>query len=225
MKALLHKYKHAWVLLYFAIYLVWFFYLNRINIDRSYDVLVGLDEKIPFLEIFIIPYYLWFAYIPLVIGYFFFTSKSEFYRCTAYLFIGMTVCLIVYSIFPNGFYSRPDLDQLGRDNIFIEMTRFIYRVDTGSNACPSIHCFNSIGAWIALKKSERMKAHPHIVRGAFVLSFLICLSTMFVKQHSIVDVVMAFLLGAIMYGAVYGYSSIKAAVQARNNIKKVETAK
>lgn len=203
MRDIIKKYKHAWVLLYFFIYLIWFFYLNQISADSFHPIEVPLDASIPFIEAFIIPYYIWFAYIPIVILYFFLNSKKEFYQCTAFLFIGMTICLIIYSVYPNGVYFRPDLDSLGRDNIFIKMTRLIYNVDPGTNVCPSIHSFNSIGVYIALHKSEKMKAHKWIRIGAFLLSVSICLSTVFVKQHSIFDVYMAILLAAVMYVIVY----------------------
>lgn len=203
MRKILSQYKHAWVLLYFFIYLIWFFYLNQITADSFHPIEVPLDASIPFIEAFIIPYYIWFAYIPIVILYFFFSSTKEFYQCTAFLFIGMTICLITYTIYPNGVYFRPDLDALGRDNIFIQMTRFIYKVDPGTNVCPSIHSFNSIGVYIALRKSEKMKSHKWILVGAFLLSVSICLSTVFIKQHSIFDVYMAILLAVIMYLLVY----------------------
>lgn len=197
------KYKHAWVLSYFFIYLIWFFYLNQISASKFHPIEVALDASIPFLEVFIIPYYLWFPYVPIVIAYFFFTSKEEYYKCTAFLFIGMTICLITYSIYPNGVYFRPDLNSLGRDNILINLTKFIYKIDPGTNVCPSIHTYNSIGVWLALHKSEGMKKHVWIRRGSFLLSVSICLSTVFVKQHSIFDVYMAMLLAGIMYLIVY----------------------
>ena len=203
MRNVLKKYKHAWVLLYFFLYMIWFFYLNQITLNKFHPIEIVLDESIPFLEIFIIPYYVWFAYVPMVIAYFFFTSKRDYYRCTAFLFIGMTICLIIYSIYPNGVHFRPDLDALGRDNFLIDMTKLIYNVDAGTNVCPSIHTYNAIGVWLALHKSERMKKHIWIRRGAFLLSVTICLSTVFVKQHSILDVYAAMVLAAFMYLIVY----------------------
>lgn len=55
MKAFFQKYKHAWVLLYAFLYLPWFFWLeSRANLP--YHVIhVWLDDKIPFVEYFIVP--------------------------------------------------------------------------------------------------------------------------------------------------------------------------
>lgn len=203
MKKIFHQYKHAWVLLYFFIYLIWFFYLNQMTADSFHPIEVPLDASIPFIEAFIVPYYLWFPYIPLTIFYFFFTSKKEYYQCTAFLFIGMTICLIIYSIYPNGVYFRPDLDALGRDNLFISLTKIIYDIDPGTNVCPSIHSFNSIGAYIAIHKSEKLKKYHWVRILSFLLTVSICLSTVFIKQHSIFDVYMAMILAAVMYLLVY----------------------
>ena len=100
MNKLIKKYSHAWVLLYAFLYMPWFLWLER-TVKTDFSVIhIELDDKIPFMEIFVIPYFLWFAYIFVTVAYFFFRDRSEFYRCTAYLFGGMTVCLLIYTIYP-----------------------------------------------------------------------------------------------------------------------------
>lgn len=203
MKQFLKKYSHAWVLSYFFIYLIWFFYLSQTSADSFHAVESSLDAWIPFNEWFIIPYYIWFPYVPLAIAYFFFTSKEEYYRICMFLFIGMTVCLVAYSIYPTGVYFRPDLDQLGRDNFLIDLTRFIYDVDPGTNVCPSIHCFNSIGIAISVLKCKRLNKKKWLTVSVVTLSTLICMSTVFVKQHSIIDFFYAVALACVMYVIAY----------------------
>ena len=94
MKAFFQKYKHAWVLLYGFIYLPWFFWLES-RANQPYHVIhVWLDDKIPFVEYFIVPYLLWFVYIAAVFLYLFFKgTKKEFYRYCFFLFTGMTPVL------------------------------------------------------------------------------------------------------------------------------------
>lgn len=56
MKTLIHKYRHALVLLYGLIYMPWFMWLES-RADLPYHVIhVGLDDRIPFVEYFIVPY-------------------------------------------------------------------------------------------------------------------------------------------------------------------------
>ncbi len=203
MKALIKKYSHAWVLLYFIFYITWFTWLERVVTTKYTIIHLTLDDYIPFCEIFVIPYFLWFAYIFLAVAYFFFKDRSEFYRITAFLFIGMTICLITYTIWPNGHDLRPNLDTLGRSNIFTRIMGWLYSTDTCTNVCPSIHAFNSIGACIAIYRSRHLKEKRALRIGTLVLTILICMSTVFLKQHSIFDVACACLLSLIMYVIVY----------------------
>ncbi len=203
MKVLIKKYSHAWVLLYFIFYITWFTWLERVVTTKYTIIHLTLDDYIPFCEIFVIPYFLWFAYIFLAVAYFFFKDRSEFYRITAFLFIGMTICLITYTIWPNGHDLRPNLDTLGRSNIFTRIMGWLYSTDTCTNVCPSIHAFNSIGACIAIYRSRHLKEKRTLRIGTLVLTILICMSTVFLKQHSIFDVACACLLSLIMYVIVY----------------------
>lgn len=215
MKNLIHKYKHAWVLSYFFIYMVWFFYLER-TVTKNYHIVhIKLDDMIPFNEWFLIPYMLWFLYIFSTVAYFFLTSRSDFYKLTAFLFIGMTICLIIYTIWPNGQDLRPNLDALGRNNLLIDIIRNLYSTDTATNVCPSIHVFNSIGAAIAINRSEALKKKKWLTIGSVILTVLICMSTVFIKQHSVFDVFMGTLLAVVMYLAVYVWVGNKQAAKAK----------
>lgn len=202
-KNIIVKYKHGAILSYFFIYMIWFTYLEETITTKFTPVYSKLDDFIPFNELFIIPYLLWFIFIFLTVTYFFLTSKSDFYRCCAYLFMGMTICLIIYTVWPNGHYLRVDLNSLGRSNLFIDLLSNIYQFDTSTNVFPSIHVFNSIGAFIAIRKSERLKNIKWLQWSTFLLTVLICMSTVFLKQHSILDVFGGIGLGLIMYIIVY----------------------
>lgn len=102
-KKLIKKYRHAWVLLYGFIYFPWFTYLERHNASEYFFIHSPLDDYIPFVEYFIVPYLLWFAFIAAAILYFLFTDKEGFYKLTAFLFTGMTIFLIICSHFPECF--------------------------------------------------------------------------------------------------------------------------
>lgn len=205
LKELILKYRHGFILSYFFIYLAWFTYLEKTITDDSnfYVVYSRLDDLIPFMEIFVIPYFLWFTYIFVTVAYFFLTSKKDFYKICAYLFIGMTICLIIYSIWPNGHKLRVDLESLGRSNFFIDIMNRLYSFDTATNVFPSIHVFNSIGAMIAIRKSERLSKIKALQWASLILTISICLSTVFLKQHSVLDIFGGVALGIIMYLVVY----------------------
>ncbi len=200
-KKLIKKYRHAWVLLYGFIYFPWFTYLERHNASEYFFIHSPLDDYIPFVEYFIVPYLLWFAFIAAAILYFLFTDKEGFYKLTAFLFTGMTIFLIICSIFPNALQLRPET--FARDNIFVDMVRALYQTDTPTNVLPSMHVFNSLGVAIAIYHSKALKKHPAIQISSYCLAGLIILSTVFLKQHSVTDVIAAFALACIIYPLVY----------------------
>ena len=207
MKQLFHKYKHAWVFLYAFIYFPWFSYVEK-HITKNFHVIhTALDEKIPFIEAFIIPYYLWFPFMVVPVLYFLWKDKEEFYAVTKFLIIGMTVFLIISSIYPNGQILRPTTFE--RDNIFVDMVKQLYKVDTPTNIFPSIHVYNSIGIYIAVKNSKHLKSYKWVQVSTLILTVLIILSTVFLKQHSVLDVVGAGLMAVPVYYVSYVYEPKK----------------
>lgn len=160
-----------------------------------------LDNYIPFIEYFIVPYLLWFAFIAAAAGYIFFTDKKGFYKLAAFLVTGMTIFLIICTVFPNGQNLRPET--FARDNIFVEMVKIVYATDTPTNVLPSIHVFNSLGVSFAIAHSASLKKKKWIQHSAYILTVLIILSTVFLKQHSVTDVFAAIVLAGIIYPFIY----------------------
>ena len=221
MKRLVGKYKHAWILLYFIIYVVWFMYLENRTSVSYYPIHIGLDDMIPFCEYFIIPYLLWFAYVALTIIYFFFVNKKDYYKCCAFLFIGMTICLIIYTFFPNQQNLRPVTFE--RQNIFTDIVQIIYSTDTSTNVCPSIHVLNSLGVFISIIESEALRKKKVICVGSGVLSVLICLSTVFLKQHSVIDGLCALGLAIVLYAFIYKVNYTKLLLRMEEEEQKTRT--
>ena len=60
---LAQKYKHAWVFSYIFLYMPWFLLLEHHVTTNYYVIQTRLDEQIPFIEYFIIPYLLWFVFV------------------------------------------------------------------------------------------------------------------------------------------------------------------
>lgn len=201
MAEVLKKYRHAWVFSYFIIYLIWFFALEQRQVEHIYLISSPLDAFIPFNEWFVIPYFLWFPYMLFGIGYIFLKDRSEFYHLGAMLAIGLTVCLLTYTVWPNGQALRPSV--IPDKNIWTDIVRWLYAFDTSTNVCPSIHVYNAVVIHIALWKSKHLAAKPIIRYGSLILICFISFSTVFLKQHSILDGACALLLAGIMYLLVY----------------------
>lgn len=208
-KLFITRYRHGFLSIgYLLVYLMWFFYLEK-TVTRHYTVIhMALDDYIPFCELFVIPYFLWFVYVAGVVVFLMFHDKREYYRACGFLFTGMTIFLMVSTLWPNGQHLRPFT--MPRDNVFTQMVAGLYRADTPTNLWPSIHVYNSLGAHIAVMKCKELSGKKWICRGSFLLSVSIILSTMFLKQHSVFDVLTAFIMGFLMYALVYRYDVVYA---------------
>ncbi len=202
MKELIRKYRHGIpMVIYLVVYLILFFIVERLTEDNYHVIHMALDDKIPFCEYFVIPYFCWFAYVAGFVVYFIFVDKESYWPMFWFLVTGMTLFLIVSFVYPNGHELRPE--QFPRDNVFTRMIANLYQTDTATNILPSIHVYNSIGIQIAVQKSRRLSRH----RGVQIVSGILCvsiiLSTVFIKQHSMVDVISAFVLAAVLYVLIY----------------------
>lgn len=210
MKEFLKKYRHAWLIFtYFPIYLLWFTILED-KVTKNYHIIESpLDAYIPFNEVFIVPYLLWFPFIAVSILYFIFRDKTEYYRLCGLLITGMTVFLLVSTLFPNGLALRPVLSTLKRDNIFLDLVGSLHKADTSTNVCPSIHVYNSLAVCFAFFVSSHFKGKRLLKAGILILTVSICLSTVYLKQHSVIDVFWAFVLMGITVPVFYARRSPK----------------
>lgn len=197
-----HKYRHALpLILYGIIYMHWFAYLEKTVTSHYHLIHLKPDDLIPFCEVFVIPYLLWFAYVAVTVLYFFFKDRDDYFRICTFLFTGMTIFLIISTVWPNGHNLRPVV--MPRDNVFTRLVSVLYRADTPTNLWPSIHVYNSLGCHFAVVKSTQLEKHKGVRIGSLILCVSIILSTVFIKQHSVFDVTTAFIMAAVMYGIVY----------------------
>ena len=205
MAQFIKKYKHGLIILVYAIvYLMFFGYLEHRPVRGFHAIDTVFDDYIPFCEYFIVPYLLWFPYQVVTVLYFIFKNKNkkEYYQLVFNMMMGMTIFLIISTLWPNGHHLRPAV--MPRDNIFTRLVAFLYHTDTPTNLWPSIHVYNSLGTHFAVIRNEKLRKNPAVHTASLILCVSIILSTMFIKQHSVFDVLTAFIMAAVMYIVVYG---------------------
>ena len=193
------KYRHGLIILAYAIvYMLFFEYLECRPVWGFHVIDTVFDDYIPFCEYFIVPYLLWFPYQILTVLYFIFRNKNkkEYYQLIFNMMMGMTVFLIVSYAYPNVLHLRPS--EFPRENVFTDMVRWLYRTDTPTNVLPSIHVFNSLAIHAGLCRYATIHKQKIWRNGSFVLCLLICMSTLFLKQHSFLDVAAAIVLFMIV---------------------------
>lgn len=198
--------------IYLVVYLVWFFLLES-HVTTYRIIHTSIDDKIPFCEFFVIPYYTWFAYVALVVVFMAFTDLEEYKKTVVFLLTGMTIFLIISTLWPNGQNLRPLV--MPRDNFCSRLVQKIYSADTPTNLWPSIHVYNSIGTHIGVCHNRFNKNKRWIKNCSLVLCVLICLSTMFIKQHSLFDVSTALLMALLMAIIVYRKEIQEAVLRSR----------
>ncbi len=188
------------ILIYAPIYMIWFIAIEKHTFSHYSIIHTAIDDIIPFNEIFVIPYYMWFLYVSLTLLFFMFSFDVEdYYKNFIFLATGMTVFLVVSTLFPNMHHLRPVV--MPRDNVLTHLVQMIYRTDSPANLWPSIHVYNSLGTMIAVHHSKRIKRTGKIISDFIGISII--LSTMFIKQHSVYDVITAFIMATIFYIVFY----------------------
>lgn len=203
MKQFFKKWWHILFGLYLFIYFPCFQYLEA-TVTTEYNLIhCRLDDLIPFCEYFIIPYYFWFVLVAVACAYFFFRSQQESVRMSCYLIIGMTIAVITFFIFPSGLGDiRPT--EFERDNFCTDLVKMLYSMDTSTNVLPSLHVYNTLVVAVAVFKSKTFGKHHTTAKIIIsIIAVLICASTVFLKQHSIYDVIAGFGLAAVLYPFIY----------------------
>ena len=147
-----------------------------------------------------VPYLLWFLFIPYGVIYVGVHSKRDFYKLFLFLFGAMVAANLAFTLFPNAQNLRPTI--CSSDPLSM-LAKWIYSVDTPTNVCPSIHVVDSIAVNAALQHSAAFSAKRPRKIASSVLTVLICLSTVFMRQHSVFDVICGIVLSAFFYIPLY----------------------
>lgn len=195
------KYNHFTLFLLF-IPGTYIFYLLQIHMEPKYIMHMKLDDYIPFVSSFIIPYVYWYVYCLWGYLYFAFYSKTEFTKFIAYLMLGAFTAYAVYYFFPNGQDLR---NTIASDTLFNKIINDIRATDPPTNVFPSLHVYNSLAVNIAICTSTAFKSRKKrwVRILAYVSTILISMSTVMIKQHSIADVFGSMVMGTFYYFVVY----------------------
>lgn len=203
LKKLLTARPKLWYQLYWVFYLFAFFGLDWLIEEPKYLIHCPLDDLIPFCEWFFIPYCSWFFLLVGVTALLWWNDTGAYKKLCAMMFSGMTLCLLIYVLWPNGLDLRPDLTTLGRENLGTWVMQLLWAADDANNVCPSIHCQSSAAMALAFSRSRFGRETPALKWVAWGWAALICASTVFTKQHSVLDVVCGVALIQPWYFALY----------------------
>ncbi|MGM9681206.1 MAG: phosphatidic acid phosphatase [Eubacteriales bacterium] len=196
------EFSHLKYLLFWPVFGLLFLTVERLFIRESYfPIHCALDDLIPFCEFFLVPYLFWFVYLVGMHIYTLLFDVESFKGLMKFIMVSYTVAIIVYLVFPNCQELRPITFE--RDNVFTRFMTHFYAFDTNTNVCPSIHVIGSVAVAVCAWKSKHFSGP--VSRTVFVLlALLISVSTVFLKQHSVIDLVAAIPVCILAYVVAYG---------------------
>jgi len=177
--------------IYMVFYMPTFFWVESLEPVGGFHIIhTAVDNMIPVVEVFIIPYALWLPY--LVIGMIAIAIRSrKLSRKTSYMLMaGMTLFIVISLVYPNALELRAAIPD--RQNIFMDLIKYLHSIDTPTDVLPSLHVYDAIVVAAGLHLTFRDKKVMLVLSD--ILTVLIVLSTMFIKQHSIIDVISAIIL-------------------------------
>lgn len=191
-------------LLFWPFQIIWYALLNNNarEMPRFFTVHCFIDDFIPFIPVFVIFYYLWYAYMVAGVAYFAFFEKESYRRLAVFLYTEIMLCLMFCTIFPNGHDFRPAIT--GQEGFFQYLVSIIYNTDSNCvNIMPSMHVMNAVGITIAAGRSPSLSKFRWLKPVCWIFTVLVALSTVFIKQHSILDVIVAAVICVPVYLMAY----------------------
>ena len=195
------EYSHILLALYWAVFGIAFALVEVLRpLDACTPVWCPLDDLIPFTEWFFIPYMFWFVFLVGINFYLVLFEPAAFRRFMYFVMLTYSITLVVYIIYPTCQSLRPQ--SFPRDNFLTRFVTDFYSFDTNTNVCPSLHVIGSFAVAFGAGDSKRFRAWGWKL-GFFAVAALISVSTVFVKQHSAIDIFWALVVCAVGYAAVY----------------------
>lgn len=164
-----------------------------------------IDDRIPVVSVFVLIYLFSFLFWiggPVAASA---TKKSHFVNYIVSLNVAYLIGTLILICFPS-YMDRVQegLIEIGeRPGWLNGLLGLVYAMDgkeTAFNLFPSFHCLNSVFCYLGVRKQ------PEISKGfqiySLLMAVLICLSTVFTKQHYFMDVVGGVAIAFICYGII-----------------------
>lgn len=193
---------------YWPLYGLVFYCAEWVIRPTSFHVMhCWLDDHIPFCEWFLIPYLFWFVYLVGIHLYTFGWDKPAFEKLMRFVILSYTAALVIFFLWPTCQLLRPAV--FPRDNLLTDLVAAFYRTDTNTNVCPSLHVVGSLAVWYAARETKLFERRGWRVF-FHLTTALICVSTVFLRQHSVLDVLAGLALGWTVGAVVFREEELRA---------------
>lgn len=181
---------------------------------REKELTTFVDNLIPFNKYFILAYVFWYVYIGVFLVYFCLFDEKKYYKILIGLNAGMIISYFVYIIFPTT-VPRPVF--AAGDGIIGSLFNWLYARDNPYNCFPSIHVMNTLIIAVYVQK-DKFYLNKYIKAVSAFCACAIIYSTLAIKQHVVLDVLLAAIVAYTLYG-ILDYREIFAKVRDRLRIQ------
>ena len=191
----------------FVLFLKGFYLIIQYAFPTGTKILTILDNFIPFISFFVIFYVLYYPFLilPLILNH---NNKHHFLKTLGAMVLVCFCSFIIYSVFQTEMI-RPTLII---ESIFDRLVSIIYAFDKPLNLFPSLHVSLTTVAFLSLQEN-----HKKFAKYFFLIAVGIILSTVFIKQHYVLDVFAGLILAGISYLIFFKLNKIKSLI---NGIQK-----
>jgi membrane-associated phospholipid phosphatase len=192
--------KASWMLLIPIIESIYLL-LNHAT-ENVYILVTIVDERIPFVPYFIVPYIAWYGLLFCALAWFLYHDLRLYQSSLVTIIFSLLISFIVFSLYQTT-VPRPEISS---DDIFSQLTQLIYSIDNPYNAFPSIHVLTS---YIIFLGCLKLKVHsPKISLALQAMIAQVILSTVFLKQHTLLDVLGGLILGGSLFKIINKYEGV-----------------
>ena len=185
---------HCWWALVLLYLIAAYILPEQIVVDSYTSTAIPFDDRIPFFAPAVVFYVLWFPLMFFTGLWLMIKDGLNFRRYMFTLAICMTVSGVIYLLWPNGQDLRPDLSR--PQGFFEWLLGGLYRIDTNTNVLPSLHV-SCVAPVIACLWDTRTIRRRWVPAAMTLLSLVVASSTVFVKQHAILDLFAGAVLGTV----------------------------
>jgi len=171
---------------FLATYMVLFYLIRLIKVEKYLYPSMAFDLKIPYIGIFVVPYLSWLIWMPFIWLYTLFQDEKLFKKISYMMLLSMSLYLVFSLICPTALELRPTL--LNCKDIWCRLTTFLYSLTPETYVFPSLHVHHSLVALYAIYHGkDKLFQNKYFKLFGLIWTIMICLSTVFVKQHSMID--------------------------------------
>lgn len=182
----------AWVALAILTYEV----LNHAGRPKLIDISTDFDRAMPFVPAFVIPYLSFIPIVFVILPWIALRSRQVFRDYTFSIFVAQMILNLLYLVVP-ATVVRPEV--VGSEIFSVLLRDLVYKLDQPLNTFPSNHVTLSVIAMFAL---AHLKLGKWWVLPLQIWLGVVCISTLLVYQHVVLDLISGVAIGALVFALV-----------------------